>query len=67
MNLTGVLGRTIPNWLADRYGTLEVSCIRILFRGWELTVMLCCSYMSLAPLLLVAWSSPLELLPAPEV
>lgn len=25
MNLSGVLGRTIPNWLADRYGTLEVS------------------------------------------
>ncbi|KAK8104506.1 uncharacterized protein PG998_011539 [Apiospora kogelbergensis] len=24
MNLSGVLGRTIPNWLADRYGTLEV-------------------------------------------
>jgi hypothetical protein len=25
MNLSGVLGRTIPNWLADHYGVLEVS------------------------------------------
>ncbi|KAK8000579.1 MFS general substrate transporter [Apiospora arundinis] len=24
MNLSGVLGRTIPNWMADRYGTLEL-------------------------------------------
>lgn len=30
LNLTSVLGRTIPNWLADRYGLFEVNRIQSL-------------------------------------